>query len=415
MKIIIIGAGASGLMAANELTKQGAQVVILEALDRLGGRIHTLTPPGFTNHIEAGAEFIHGSLPLTLKLLRRAKLGVAAVKGEMLQRKGGQLRHDFGESTHWTTFFDLASQVRVDQTVAEFINTHFQRPKHEKFRNEIRSMAQGLDLADINELSLFSIREEWKEQDEEFRPIGGYGPLLEFLLNETVQNGGEIHLGETVHTIAWSPGSVTVQTESAVFEANAVILTLPVATYTRKDITFYPGIDQTLDHFKAIGFGSVIKVVMEFQSAFWEKSHPEMGFLFGENGYTFWTQAGLNRPVLTGWLGNNYARLYDDLEEEVLVTTSIQEFAKAFGTGFEETKTQLRAAKVYKYTENTNTGGGYSWLKPESKKAISILNKGIDNTLWFAGEALYPKTGGATVEAALQSGKQTAKFIVDSL
>src|SRR6478672_4724175 len=78
--IIIIGAGAAGLMAAKRLSKRN-RVVVLEANDRIGGRIHTVHVPGFSKPIKAGAEFIHGKLPLTLKLLKKAGINYNAVKG----------------------------------------------------------------------------------------------------------------------------------------------------------------------------------------------------------------------------------------------------------------------------------------------------------------------------------------------
>ena len=61
--ILIIGAGAAGLMAARKLTAAGHAVMVLEASNRLGGRIHTIQPPGFLQPIEEGAEFVHGDAP----------------------------------------------------------------------------------------------------------------------------------------------------------------------------------------------------------------------------------------------------------------------------------------------------------------------------------------------------------------
>jgi monoamine oxidase len=67
--ILIIGAGAAGLIAARRLSAAGHAVTVLEASDRIGGRIHTIQPPGFVRPIEAGAEFMHGKLPVTMQLL----------------------------------------------------------------------------------------------------------------------------------------------------------------------------------------------------------------------------------------------------------------------------------------------------------------------------------------------------------
>ena len=70
--IIILGGGVSGLMSARELSKLGYAVTILEATDRLGGRIHTIRNSLFTQPVEKGVEFIHGNLPLTIGLLKES-------------------------------------------------------------------------------------------------------------------------------------------------------------------------------------------------------------------------------------------------------------------------------------------------------------------------------------------------------
>ena len=82
--VIIIGGGAAGLMAAYELSKHKLPVTVLEAKDRLGGRIHTINDSSFSQPIELGAEFIHGDLPLTLSLLHKAAINYHATNGKML-------------------------------------------------------------------------------------------------------------------------------------------------------------------------------------------------------------------------------------------------------------------------------------------------------------------------------------------
>ena len=125
MNVIIIGAGASGLMAANILAKKGVQVTLLEASDRIGGRIHTLVPKGFTNHVEAGAEFIHGNLPLTLSLMKKAKLSYAPAGGEMYRFENGRISSGFGETKGWDKFYEALANLKTDGTLAQFLDTHF--------------------------------------------------------------------------------------------------------------------------------------------------------------------------------------------------------------------------------------------------------------------------------------------------
>ena len=89
--VIIIGAGAAGLAAADELSRKGARVLILEARERIGGRCWTRRVPGLPIPVELGAEFIHGEAKVTHALLRRA--GLTAVEWVREQRAsvGGRL------------------------------------------------------------------------------------------------------------------------------------------------------------------------------------------------------------------------------------------------------------------------------------------------------------------------------------
>ena len=73
--IVIVGAGAAGLIAANKLSAT-FNITVLEARDRIGGRINTLTIQD--QIIEGGAEFIHGNLPVTLQLLKDAQINYVA-------------------------------------------------------------------------------------------------------------------------------------------------------------------------------------------------------------------------------------------------------------------------------------------------------------------------------------------------
>ena len=84
---IIIGAGAAGLLAARELTQANQKVILLEARNRIGGRCYTFSGKDFTEPIELGAEFVHGELPLTLKLLKEAHLKYEPVSGDNFQSK----------------------------------------------------------------------------------------------------------------------------------------------------------------------------------------------------------------------------------------------------------------------------------------------------------------------------------------
>ena len=96
--VLVIGAGAAGLMAAWEIIQTGKKVAIIEARERIGGRIHTIYDKKFSLPIEAGAEFMHGDLPLTKLLLKKAGIAYPKVEGSVWRKeKNGLQKSDFIE------------------------------------------------------------------------------------------------------------------------------------------------------------------------------------------------------------------------------------------------------------------------------------------------------------------------------
>src|SRR6478736_4492194 len=99
--IIIIGAGAAGLMAARTLSKKGKSVNVIEARDRIGGRIHTINGEGFSQPVETGAEFMHGELPITMKLMKEAGVSYRKGGGKMWSLEKGHLEEVGSFDDNW--------------------------------------------------------------------------------------------------------------------------------------------------------------------------------------------------------------------------------------------------------------------------------------------------------------------------
>src|SRR6185436_12793631 len=89
--VLVLGAGVAGLAAAQELSQAGLRAVVVEARERIGGRIFTERVPGHPLPIELGAEFIHGRPPESFALVEQAGLLVYEIDGESWLSRDGQL------------------------------------------------------------------------------------------------------------------------------------------------------------------------------------------------------------------------------------------------------------------------------------------------------------------------------------
>ena len=90
--VIVVGAGAAGLEAARQLRAHGRSVLVLEARDRVGGRVLTQHDPRIPLPIELGAEFIHGDAPITTSLLADAGQSSLDVSGSDHKQEVNRLR-----------------------------------------------------------------------------------------------------------------------------------------------------------------------------------------------------------------------------------------------------------------------------------------------------------------------------------
>jgi monoamine oxidase len=419
--VLIIGAGAAGLLAARTLAEAGRQVLLVEAQNRLGGRVHTVQPPGFGEALEGGAEFMHEPVPLTRALLAEAGIAWQHTEGRTYVVQDGQVQPE-------ADYFDLLppllaklDTLQEDLPLADFLNREFAGAAHAPLRAFATQFAEGYDAADARRVSALALREEWAGGGaaDSPRPVGGYGPLLHWLAGRAQAAGAILHLTTPVREIRWQPGAAEVVAESgASYHARQVLCTVPLGVWQRPagqpgHLSWVPELPAHRAAATQLGFGSVIKIQLEFAHASWQERLPELEFLLSEAPVpTWWTQLPAPRPLLTGWLAGPAAqRLHAAPNEEVLAL-ALDSLAGLLAVSPADLRAQLRASYVRNWAAEPYAYGAYSYPTVGAPAARATLATPVAGTLFFAGEGVYEGPAPGTVEAGLVSGQVAARAML---
>ena len=412
--VIIIGAGAAGLLAARDLAKAGYHVCILEAAGIAGGRISTIKE-NFQDPVEAGAEFIHGKLPFTFKILKEARLTYEVVEGKMIGVQNGKWQTE-EHNAHWDEFMKRLGKLKTDITILQFLEENFSTPEYLQLRQAVQRFCEGFDLADISKASILSIKDEWKDiEKKQYRIKGGYIQLIDHLVNCCRQLNTEIYFNTCVNKIEYETGNVTVYTnDHKEFQANKLIITVSAGILQSGTIQFKPELTDHAVAIQGLGFGAVIKFLLEFKTCFWKEFDDETGFLLTDEEIpTWWTQLPAENNLLTGWLGGPNATKKIFEPEASLLQTALLSLSSIFRIPPGMLQEELINYKIINWLNQPFIKGGYSYNTLHSKKATNILLSPVEATIYFAGEAISKSESQGTVESALQSGHDTAKMLIE--
>jgi monoamine oxidase len=429
-EIIIVGAGASGLMIARNLLKAGKKVLVIEARAEAGGRINTIASGEFSMHLEAGAEFVHGQLPHTINLLKEAGLTYHAIEGELWNaRIGGHHKQAEFIQDHQLLLKKL-KELQHDMSVAEFLDLHFKDERYHGIRASITGFVQGYDLADVEKASAFSLREEWLSgnEEEQFRVDKGYGALIAFLKSDCERKGCSFQFHTTIKKVEWKKNEVNlISADGRQYRAEKVVITVPLGILQSNSsfkghIEFAPRLSSMIEAAKAMGYGEVIKFILEFNEPFWENKNvvgkkfvKNLGFLFSDAAIpTWWSQEPRKFPILTGWLGGPRVREMRSMNDDTLMQLALDSLSLIFSIDHAVLNEKLVVWRVFNWAGDDFSLGGYAYNSLNRKKHLSVLKTPVASTIFFSGEALAEGPTLGTVEAALASGLHTAKQILES-
>jgi monoamine oxidase len=418
--VIVIGAGAAGLVAARELSSAGLKVLVLEARNRIGGRIYTDHSLGFP--VELGAEFVHGRSPDTFEFISRTRLEITEVAGEMRRKRNGvwgDSGHVMAEVNH--LFYHMSAR-EPDQSFKQYI-------ERTRYSAETKQLAldfvEGFHAADPDRVSVHWLihttrAEEAIDGESSFRVRYGYNLLINSVTETLDDRSCKILLKRPVSEVLWESGRVKISSAGSEFIAPCAVITLPLGVLKSGDVRFIPELPETKNAAMAsLAMGPVIRVSLSFRSRFWEAA-PEMrdlSFLFTDdpNFPTWWTSNPLPYPILTGWAAGRHTQRLIGKNNGEIVGVALDSLSGILELEQTELRSHLERGFVHDWQADSCSQGAYSYIVKGGMGAPQALAEPVERTLFFAGEATNIQGHNGTVHGALGSGKRAAREVLTSL
>jgi monoamine oxidase len=412
--VVILGAGIAGLAAARNLSAAGLNVILLEARDRVGGRILTVRDPSTDLPIELGAEFVHGRPPELLDLINEAGLTLFEREGEFVCFEDGKL----GDCS----FFHEAIQVlddlppSPDMTFAEYLDIKH-LPEHLAAR--VTSYVEGFNAADAAVIGTAALLKQQQAEeaingDCSFRVLEGYDRLPEYMLSRFLAGGGRIYRNTAATAIHWEPGKVQIQTanpEAPQVHASRAVIALPLGVLQSGVVPIRPEPLHSLAAIRKLAMGTASRITLVFRERFWESSTPNLSFLLAlqQTPPVFWTAAPNSSPSLTGWVAGPRA-----LHAHSSIAVKDQALA-ALGAIFSRNDLgkHLISFRKHDWQNDPFSLGAYSYAPKGALHASNDLALPVESTLYFSGEHTDTTGHWGTVHAALRSGMRVAAQILE--
>ncbi|XP_058803885.1 spermine oxidase-like [Phymastichus coffea] len=468
-KIIIVGAGPAGIAAASKLFESGFKnVKILEAEDRIGGRVFTTE---FGNYsVDLGGQWVHGEksnvafeLAYPLGLLEKqddcdAKHGLI-----FLDSKGNDLKNDVDEKIR--IFFDkhMSGEVFDENAPYKSIGEYIEQKFEEEFQNDseiLYDKSKYLHHFEVNilggkpaktwrDISLIN-HEAFKDCEGDNRinwKTKGYSTILDILMKRYPNRENELpviwntDLNSEVISIDYFDnfeGSLVMITtaKGKIYKANHVIVTIPLGVLKEKHkLLFIPPLPENkAKSIEALGFGNAGKVYLLYDKPFWQlgdktsmhyafmwndaerkaiEAEPEKMWMLGTPGAV----TVEHKPnLLELYIAGEYAKVMEQVAEDK-VFAQAQELIKQFmGKKFDVTKPISMLRTQWQMNPHFRGTISYRSVETESRKVYpNALEEPItlDNLkILFAGEATSQHRY-ATVDGAITSGWKAADRLIN--
>lgn len=419
-RILVLGAGLSGLAAAKQLQDQGHDVIVIEARERIGGRIWTSTKWS-DMPLDFGATWIHGVQGNPLTHL-----------ADSIHAK--RLTTSYDRSiTYNTTGRELttAEESRLDKlknTVLAAIKKAQRKDPDTSIRQALQPLLSQFDKSSetyrfINFILSSTIEQEysgsaqklstqWYDSAKEFPGddvlfAQGYKVIVDYLAK-----GLNIKLGQVAKEIQWQQSSVRVITQKTEFTADHVIVTLPLGVLQSKKVRFTPQLPSNKQNAIAkLGMGVLNKCYLRFPHVFWPVDVDWLEYIPEQHGeWTEWVsfKRAANMPILLGFNAADRGRAIEVWTDQEIVASAMKTLRAIYGENIPEPIDY----QITRWATDPFALGSYSYNPVGTTPAMrKTLASSLGKSVFFAGEASDQDYFG-TAHGAYLSGLRVANEIL---
>lgn len=424
-RVVIVGAGVAGMYAAWLLQAKGADVTILEATDRHGGRVRPLE--NFSDFpIELGAEEVHGKRSLWYDLLQNSepmKSGAVSLsEGDTTDyvwfngalQEAGILEEDPDLKAAIKLLEDIGDYEGADLTADEWIVSH-NLPDHiHPYLNTVIGNEFGASNDRIGVRGIAEGENLWTSGDQNYLMAGGSHLSVMESMFESVLD--KIVYEVPVRTITYDTDEIRLtDAHQNSYTADKVIVAVPLPILADEYIIFDPPLPAAkVDAAKSLGMGAGMKIILQFAERFWPE---DLGSILGGEVVPEYWSTGTGRSaannVLTAFVHGSKAEPLS-LLGDLAVPAVVEELAAMYDRTPAELNGLLTNSYIMDWGAEPFTRGTYSFPTPGSDGARTVLAEPLVEKVFFAGEATNLNGHFATVHGAMETGAAAARAILNT-
>lgn len=385
--VLVIGAGISGLAAAKKLKEKGFNVIILEAQDKVGGRLRTNRTLGIA--FDEGASWIHGTNgnPITI-LAGQAGMSTAFTDDDsrISYDIGGVLRnstiYENAETELYTILNSMMNSGNANQSFETIFSALHPTKINDRLWKFLLSTYVTFDTGDLDKLSSTLYNEGEEFDGEERIATNGFDTIPTYL-----STGLNIQLNQRVSKIDYTNSKIKITHNGTESEADYVLVTVPLGVLKANSILFTPALPTAKQTaIQKVGMNCVNKFLLTWNTKFWDNEQYISYTPAIKDKFNYFVNVNKINPdvnALMTFAYADYARQTETMSDAQIIDEIMIHLKDIYGNAIPNPTNIIRT----KWQANENSFGAYSYTAVGTEmKHFEDLAEEVNDKLFFGGE-----------------------------